>query len=225
MPRKSFTIFALVAGLMMPAQLAIADAGAEFSGLPVLTDEWWQWALSIPTPQNPLLDTTGEDCMIGQRGSYWFLAGFLGNGGVVTRTCSVPENISLFFPVINQVWFSSPGFCGNGDKALTVRELRVITKGIIDQAYDLAVTVDGHVLNKYRLHRIQSQAFALALPTDNLCGDLSAGIYSPAIDDGYYVILDPLKHGDHTIRIQGKGAYDLVQDVTYKLTVVSVSLK
>jgi hypothetical protein len=182
-----FTIVGIVMGLVMPVRMTIADSGA-VPPLPVLTADWWQWALSIPTPQNPLLDRTGEDCMIGQRGDLWFLAGFLGNGGAVTRTCSVPGNATLFFPVINQLWFSSPGFCDNGDKKLKVEELRTIAKGIIDQAHDLSVSVDGKLIAKDRLQRVQSQVFALAFPADNLCGALptgSTGIYSPAVDDGY----------------------------------------
>src|SRR5712691_2352816 len=174
--RTAFWIVGIVMGLMVPIKMSIADAGTTTPDLlPALTAEWWQWALSIPTPQNPLLDTTGEDCMIGQRGPVWFLAGFLGNGGAVTRSCSVAENQTLLFTVINQVWFSSTGFCDNGNKKLKVKELRAITKGIIDQAHDLSVTVDGKPIEKDRLQRVQSQVFALALPADNLCGALPTG--------------------------------------------------
>ncbi len=34
---------------------------------------WWQWLLSVPTPKNPNLDTTGQDCDEGQAGPVWFL--------------------------------------------------------------------------------------------------------------------------------------------------------
>jgi hypothetical protein len=224
--RTVFTIVGIVIGLMMPAQMAIADTGTEPHGLlPVLTAEWWQWALSIPTPQNPLLDATGEDCMIGQRGSVWFLAGFLGNGGAVTRTCSVPDNTMLFFPVINQVWFNTPGKCGNPSQNLTVKELRKLSKNTIDQAHDLSVKVDEKPLEKNRLQRIQSQVFEFAFPSDNLCGDLPEGIYSPSVDDGYYVILEPLKRGNHTIHIGAQGADKLIEDITYNLNVEPVLLK
>lgn len=36
---------------------------------------WWKWALSIPYTQNPIFDTTGADCAVGQNGGRWFLAG------------------------------------------------------------------------------------------------------------------------------------------------------
>lgn len=66
---------------------------------------WWQWALSAPTPVNPLVDPVGADCAAGQSGSVWFLAGTF--GGAVTRTCNVPVGRSLFFPVANNVFIAT----------------------------------------------------------------------------------------------------------------------
>jgi hypothetical protein len=90
---------AVASSLMFQAQ----RAHAESESLSALSAQWWQWALSIPTSQNPLLDTTGANCMIGQHGSTWFLAGLFGGGGPVIRNCAVPDNVRLFFPVINSV--------------------------------------------------------------------------------------------------------------------------
>ena len=53
---------------------------------------------------------------------------------------------------------------------------------------------------------------------------LPAGIYSPSMDDGYYVLLPALKVGPHTLQFHAKSG-SFVQDVTYNLTVVPVSLK
>src|SRR5262245_42961061 len=78
-------------GLMLSLQGALAED--LFGGLgkkrheqsfKELSAQWQQWRLSIPTPENPLLDPTGEHCMVGQRGAVWFLAGTSG-GGAVTR--------------------------------------------------------------------------------------------------------------------------------------------
>ena len=38
-------------------------------------DAWWQFVVSIPTPNNPLIDPTGADCDVGQSGPVWFLVG------------------------------------------------------------------------------------------------------------------------------------------------------
>ena len=86
----------LTLGFALAAQTN--PASAESDGLKSLSAQWWQWALSIPSSENPLLDTTGEKCMVGQRGSTWFLAGLFGGGAPVIRTCTVPDNVNLFFP-------------------------------------------------------------------------------------------------------------------------------
>ena len=109
--RKSVAALAgVILGIMMPTNLAFADTDAYKQ----LSGEWWQWVLSIPASVNPLLDTTGEDCMVGQRGTNWFLAGTF-FGGPVTRACDIPQGATLFFPVINSVGFDTPGQCGQGD--------------------------------------------------------------------------------------------------------------
>ena len=48
-----------------------------------------------PASVNPLTDEVGTNCMVGQRGSIWFLSGFFGIGSA-TRTCSVPEGVAVF---------------------------------------------------------------------------------------------------------------------------------
>jgi len=65
------TILTLGSGLVLPLDTASAQAPDRKR----LSAEWVQWALSIPTDVNPLTDETGEDCMVGQNGSIWFLAG------------------------------------------------------------------------------------------------------------------------------------------------------
>lgn len=227
------TVFGVVIGLILPAQLALADEDRS-PFLPALTGQWWEWALSIPTGQNPMLDTTGDDCMIGQRGGVWFLAGvFSANGGTVTRACSVPEDKALFFPVINSLNFNTPD-CGQGGENFSVRKLISLIKPLIDAAQNLSVAVDGKALDKKQIQRVLSLPFVTALPADNVfgpdaCGTatpLPAGIYSPSMDDGFYVLLPPLKPGSqpHTLRFHAESG-TFVQDITYNLTVVPVSLK
>jgi hypothetical protein len=95
---------------------------------------------------------------------------------------------------------------------------------------------------------LQSPAFEVALPLDNVynfafnnmpCAStdphlyLDAGIYSPSIDTGYYVQLEPLSDGIHTLHIHAENpAFQppppqppFSIDVTYTLTVVQVSKK
>ena len=73
----SYAVLAICAALVCSTNAA----GAQ-TVLAPLTAQWWQWVLSIPTDNNPTLDTTGEDCMVGQHGPIWFLTG--ANFGGVT---------------------------------------------------------------------------------------------------------------------------------------------
>jgi hypothetical protein len=220
--RHLIVIVGIGLGLMMPLNRALADSQ--------LSAEWWQWALSIPPSENPQLDTTGENCMVGQRGSVWFLAGTFG-GGSATRTCAVPEDKLLFFPVINFVNIDTPNVCGQGPASFSVKELRAFSAAFIDGATNLSVEVDGKPIRN--LHRVQSKVFEVALPEDNVfdapctgLGNVPVGIYSPAVDDGFYVQLNPLKVGDHTLHFHAENpGVGFVQDVTYDLTVVPVLLK
>jgi hypothetical protein len=109
-----------------------------------------------------------------------------------------------------------------------VRDLRAQAAAVIDGASHLSVTLDGKQLKN--LQRVQSEVFAVALPENNVfdspctgagLGDVPAGIYSPAVDDGFYVLLSPLSVGNHTLHFHGESSAGN-QDVTYNLTVVRV---
>jgi hypothetical protein len=230
--RPFVMLVALALGVVMPLPMAFADSDhqeqsrdtAESESLKQLSAEWWQWVLSFPTSENPLLDTNGDICMVGQRGTLWFLAGNF--GGTTTRACSIPEGVDLFFPVINQVDVnlaqdSTTGQCSQGSQS--AKELRAEISPIIDGVTNLMVVVDGKPLKHFP--RVKSAAFEVAFPTENLFGCTNGGIYSPAVDDGYYVRLEPLHVGNHTVQIQAENPPNFVLNVTYSLTVVPVTLK
>ena len=131
-----------------------AKSGQIASGYPTaseafrqLTSEWWQWVLSIPVAENPLLDQTGADCVVGQRGPVWFLVGNFG-GGTTTRNCSIPEGKLLFFPVINSVNIDTPNVCGQGPERIPVADLRALSRAFINGAVKLSVVLDGKPLSK-----------------------------------------------------------------------------
>jgi hypothetical protein len=222
--RSWFTIVGIGLGFMLSTQVASADNGS----LRNLTAEWWQWALSIPVPANPMLDLTGEKCVVGQRGSTWFLAGTFG-GGPATRTCSVPAGTAIFFPVANASFFDSPGVCGQGPESFSVADMRAAIADFIAGVTDISVEIDGEPVSQ--VHRVRSRVFEVALPEDNVfdapCaadGGLPAGIYSPGVDDGYYVLLEPLEAGEHTLHFHAENAdFGFVIDTTYHLTVVPVA--
>jgi hypothetical protein len=64
-----------------------------------------------------------------------------------------------------------------------------------------------------------ASAFSVTLPGKNLFG-VRAGVYAPAVADGFYLMLAPLTPGSHRITFGGKGFFagsKLVQEITYNL--------
>ena len=233
--RRLVVIAEIGLALTMPLVKVFADADTfrgnieESASWQGLTSEWWQWALSIPTPQNPQVDTTGENSVVGQRGSVWFLAGVFG-GGTVTRTSFLPEGKALFFPVFNDVEINTPNVCGSGSDNVPVKILRAMSAANVRGAANLSVTVDGVPVKNFR--RVQSEVFEVTLPANSifvpLCPPSSVppGVYSPAVSDGYYVLLNPLRVGKHTLHFYAENpAGKLAQSVTYNFTVVKVFQK
>jgi hypothetical protein len=225
---------AVVCGMMILAAVSPGRVGASSLrwSYSELAAEWWKWVYSIPCTEtwcpNPAVDEAGDYCAVGQHGDVWFLAGTF-FGGTPTRECSIPEDKALFFPVINCSFFDSPNACAQGDFSYSVKDLRAQVAGCIKGVTDLWATLDGKPL---RLQHTQSVVFELAMPKDNLYDlqliawgypDLTCapGIYSPSVDEGYYVLLNPLKPGNHVLHIHGDGWLD----VTYNLTVVPVKLR
>jgi hypothetical protein len=120
--------------------------------------------------------------------------------------------------------------CGQqGDIPASV--LSALSAAFIDKVSNLSVTLDGITIKD--VPRVKSQVFSVALPKENVFGMpcppstelVPPGIYSPAVDDGFYVLLGPLSVGPHTLHFHAKNASQkFEQDVTYNLTVVPVLL-
>jgi len=194
--------------------------------------EWWQFVFSIPLSANPIFDETGEKCMVGQYGPVWFLAGTF--GGTARRDCSIPEGKALFLPVLNNMLFNSPNVCGQGSENDSADALRALIAPTSDNVTTLSVQVDDESVQGLKEDfRFKSKVFEVSLPEDNiynpLCveaglGKVPAGIYSPAVSDGFYVMLKPLPVGDHTIRIRAESS-GFSLDVEYNITIVPVELE
>jgi hypothetical protein len=211
--RRFVAIVVIGLALMMPINIASADseniASGEFGSFEKLSAEWWQWALSIPTSENPLLDTTGEKCAVGPA---WFcvVLGWHLWRRYGARTCTAPEDKIIYFPVINSLNINTPNVCGQDSNNIPVSALRAASAALIDEAANLSVTVDGIAIKNLR--RVKSEVFVVALPKENVfvapCAPLNVppGIYSPAVDDGFYVLLrHPLQRRASSLFLNSDG--------------------
>jgi len=191
---------------------------------------WWRWIWSVPSPVNPILDTTGQYCAEGQTGPVWYLAGTF--GGPVERSCTIPAGVSILFPVFNVAFGDGDGDC-NGVGPFRDSKLpscfawgewaRLVTyySGAMDNPY-LQASIDGRQLVNLLAYRAQSPQFWYVVPANNILGH-PAGLYFPAGADGYWVMSTPLSPGRHEIHFKtaaGPGAFfGFSLEVTYHLTV------
>jgi hypothetical protein len=208
-------------GAVALALTMVADVMlAQYPPASHLATSWWQWALETSASENPLTDTTGQFAAVNQRGPVWFLAGNV--GGTTVRTITVPSGKALFFPIVN-VFDAEGGIVVGGGRLFLipgpVQVAQTFVSNVIATATGLSCEVDGNPLPITTANLEESTPFSLHLPADNILG-VPAGVYYPAIDSGYYVLLAPLSAGQHTIHWAGTLTFfPLSLDVTYNITV------
>jgi hypothetical protein len=158
------------------------------------TEKWWQWVFSIRKVRNPVIDKSGERCCEGQDGPVWFLAGTSGGEFFAERSCSIPSEKSILFPIIVSQYSLAE------KPAMSIQELVRYTATDIEQTSFLEAIVDGMMVTDLPKYRIQSR-FRLDFVEDNIW-NLKAGP-TEAVSDGFWVFLKPLPKGKHTIIFRG----------------------
>lgn len=184
--------------------------------------EWLQYYYTMPDPVDPG-EASGKYCMAAQRGPVWLP---LNSTGEIH--CTIPADRAVVMGVA-QINFNAPGLCGQVG-SLSARELREQLAPLFDPAV-VSISIDGAVVpNVAHRFRIKSPVFSLALPADNIvnqacggAGSIPAGVYSPAVGDGVFVIVPPLRAGAHVVQVHYENpALGVNQDSTFRFDVVPV---
>jgi hypothetical protein len=203
-----------------------------------LSGEWWQWAMSIPLNISPMMDPVGTNARIGQVAPVWYLGGsYTGTPDApVVRSNSVPGDRALFFPLVNTIWWTTVGDPPWNKPYTNTSVNPPVVYKTYEQFYragaaawinsaTTSCTVDG---KKVPGIRAKSPVFSIC-PDDSMAdffGSNMHGVQGPAIADGIYVLLPPLRAGQHTIRFTASAPNppwpDFTLDVTYHLTVVAL---
>jgi hypothetical protein len=166
------------------------------------TVKWWEWAFSAPTSISPLLDDDGTNAAVNQSGPVWFLAGTIAENfdprKVVNRKCTLPDDKSIIFPVINYEMnpLENPEFGIQSDLIEHVRT-------DIDDIVTKDAVVDMETIPTFRIQS-DPASFTLSIESDNGLG-VPAGVTNIAAD-GYWVFLKPLSVGKHEIYFHGSCA-------------------
>ena len=193
---------------------------------------WQQWANSIPASEHPLFDNA--DCSKGQSGPVWFLGGkFCSTEDAscpsepAVRSCSVPQEKALFFPIVNVSCLdveAKNGLCGDAGPFIT--QMRDFIGGIIDPVTDLQVFLNGKRIkgDLKKNFRVQSVVYPVLLPDGNLLQAIGETVIASGsylgVDDGIYIMLPPLPTGTHILNFKGTfPQFNFTLDFTYNLTV------
>ena len=225
--RTGVRLAALCLGLIC----ALPASAGDDSSLYELQREWWQWAVSVPIGPNPIIDSNGRHCGVGQHGKYWFLAG--NAGGTTTRSCTVPKGVVLVVPVITSFCYPEEGFDDdascieyivNAFSAFGPTDLilRLDGKDLpFSQFCEAAVAPGDNVSGIPDNCRIRTRAdrnlFTFKLAANSILPS-TPGLWRANGANGYWALIDTrnLSLGNHVVRIKTFGEF--FQDVKYNLT-------
>ncbi len=164
---------------------------------------WWQWLYSLPATNHPVLDVTGEHCATGQSGDVFFLAGTFGGPG--ERTCDVPADKALLFPILNAA-FDNGGY--PVEEHATEEALRADLTAFLAGTRDVSLQIDAELYDHDDLaaHLIPVTEFTYTMPLEDSIYELwELPVETSPVTSysgGYYVLLDPLPPGLHHIRFK-----------------------
>ncbi|MGG6293984.1 hypothetical protein ACQ4M4_06135 [Leptolyngbya sp. AN02str] len=204
---------------------------------PKLTNEFLSTFLEVPKSQNPLAEENeGVIDDIPQTGKVHFLGGVFddittpGSPGLIQRSVTVGSHQSLVMPIIQQSvdnvgwnFTGFPGYEAPAPHVLTTEEQKFINEKVIDTVTGLNFSLDGKSLirdcdwEKYRV--ASSSPYTWDVPETDDITNYRGGPYpdswieqpyTQGVQDGYWVQLDNLSIGSHTIHFTGTVNYQKI---------------
>lgn len=167
-------------------------------------ESWWQWCYSFKETDNPVADSTGQFSKYGQvSDSVWFLAGTF--GGKVERTCKIPREFGIFFPILNNIisYHTDP-------QLKTQSELETYAKCDLDRTNFISANIDGQDIPDLYSYRVHSELFSINVPSKK---NKHSQVKTEAVSDGYWLFLKSLSPGKHIIKFAGeKLEFDKIED-------------
>jgi hypothetical protein len=172
-----------------------------------LGDRWWQWITGINTATevNPFTEVGQDGCDVGlqDNGRFLFLVGSAKNNvtGFPEHECGIPKGTSILFPIVNVLCdnLEASPFFGKNET-----DQRICANNLLDKAFDLHAEIDGYEVKNTEQYRIDSPSGGF-----NFTAVQNNPVFIPAgngtgVSDGFWILLKPLKPGDHTITFSGK---------------------
>jgi hypothetical protein len=181
---------------------------------------WWQWALSFPADQSPLVDDSGALNHIRNDGSVVFLTS--SSGGSATNAYSVPANRPLFLPLVTTLAIelpsSVPGCLDEPSPISCTLSGLALSTDVLVNPYLRIDGIDYAVGTTFR--QTSTTYFDMLLPDNSLVG-LDAGLYPNSLaTDGYWVMLSGLALGPHTLEFGGGDGSGFYAEVRSEINAV-----
>jgi hypothetical protein len=167
------------------------------------------------------MDPDGTQCGINQEGPVWFLAGPLGS--TFERSCTIPAGKAILSPIVgflNDYPCPDPAFQPASGQTLE-DFLRTGVAGFIDAVTQAQADLDGVSL---QVQRITAGLFAFTGAADLVALDTCiTGSPQLGVSDGYFLFIQPLSPGAHTLSIHStiapSGSPPTVTNATFHLTI------
>jgi hypothetical protein len=192
----------------------ILPPNAIVAGLPIVdwTAAWWTWALQAPAATNPLTDTTGAFARVNNDGPVFFIAGTTGLSAPVTRSFEVPAGKPVLVPTIN--FFDTEPAEIDGGATLLQRQdaANLLVAGWLNAVNpaSLFASIDSTPVANPAQYLEVTGFFSMG-PTQ--AGSLieSLGVpegaeLSPTKSAGYWLMIDGLTPGPHTLHFGGSSS-------------------
>ena len=245
MKRAIVIALSVILALVLAAPIASGKSSSQGKNLGKgqnlgkLTGDWWNWAFSTnPSPVNAEGNPGGDPCGGNFVDGVFFLAGSF-TPDAVSRTCTVPANTPILFPVVNTACGAAPTIPvldengapvldENGNPTFT-GDPQPYNKCAQDPIDDIAsqstmsATLDGQPLE---IQRLESGlvTFTNPSPRSEILPNAPPGSYK-SWASGFWVYLpqgleprvEPYTLHWSVLPVSGEG---FTQDITYNLTVV-----
>jgi hypothetical protein len=151
---------------------------------------WWKWAYDNP---QVLGDVDGTYAALGNVGGPVFFAE--GSGGDPFRaSVTVPGGQYILLPVATYLWtFFDP--CAEFACAQ-----QIVNHNFIDGITSVSVTIDGERVRNLRAHLVRVEDGSAPFTVDaGPIGEDGYGGILPAVQGGYWLMLAPLRAGEHRV--------------------------
>jgi hypothetical protein len=174
------------------------------------TQDWYTWAFQSPSTVSPFTSPTGDGSGGFDAGSMFFIGGFDTSNGPLD--VHVPFGEPLLVPLINIVDTLDPKATENA-----------FMSGFKEGTTSLFAIVDGTPLDQLQAGLIKTDFFSMG-PTrpDSVAADFGVPVgtdLSPSKGTGYWIVVDGLAKGDHTLEFGGHTAFTVPGFAPVDLTV------